>query len=55
MSYLNVKDPFDSRRKVKALRPKARMGGTVTRNGVNVDKEIEAQTAKKYALRKRTK
>jgi hypothetical protein len=29
------------------LRPTVKMGGSVTRNGKNVDKEIEAQTARK--------
>ena len=33
---------------IKRLRPKVKMGGSVTRNGVNVDKEIEKQTALKH-------
>jgi hypothetical protein len=36
-----------SEKEIKKLRPKVKMGGSVTKNGVNVDKEIEAQTAKK--------
>jgi hypothetical protein len=41
-----------SEREIKKLRPTVHMGGSVTRNGVNVDKEIEAQTAHKYAKSK---
>ncbi len=37
-------------KEIKKLRPKVKMGGSVTRNGKNVDKEIEKQTAKKYAM-----
>jgi hypothetical protein len=39
-------DPFTGKQ-TKILRPKVKMGGSVTRNGVNVDKEIERQTAAK--------
>ena len=35
--------PSESER--KKLRPKIKMGGSVTRNGVNIDKEIERKTA----------
>lgn len=43
-----------SEREKKRLRPTVRMGGSVTRNGVNVDKQIERQTAAKHkALQKK--
>ncbi len=33
------------------LRPKQQMGGSVTKNGKDVSKEIEEQTARKFAKR----
>jgi hypothetical protein len=42
--------------KIIPKRAKVKMGGSVTRNGVNVDKEIEAQTkAKHLALKNKSK
>ena len=32
-TYLKTQDPFDKGRKVKALRPTIRMGGTTSHNG----------------------
>jgi hypothetical protein len=32
-TYLKVQDPFDKKRKVKALRASNRMGGTTSHNG----------------------
>ena len=45
MSFVDKKDLSESHK--KSLRPKVQMGGSVFKNGKNVDKEIEAQTAKK--------
>lgn len=45
--YLNVQDPFDKHRRVKALRPKVSMGGPVTRNG----KEVHVGVSKSKALK----
>lgn len=40
-------DPFTNK-KTKVLRPKVHMGGPVTKNGKDVSKNIERQTAAKY-------
>ena len=40
---------YPSERERKKLRPKVKMGGPVSRNGKDVSKEIEEQTARKYA------
>jgi hypothetical protein len=47
MVYLNVQDPFDKNRKVKALRPTVKMGGTTTRNG----KPVEVGMSKEWMRR----
>lgn len=49
--YLDVQDPFDKKRKVKALRAKVKMGGTTTRNG----KEVNVGTSKHWALKNKQK
>ena len=50
MSFVDKKDLSESHK--KSLRPKVQMGGSVFKNGKNVDKEIERQTAKKHAIKK---
>jgi hypothetical protein len=45
--YLDVQDPFDKSRKVKALRPTVKMGGTTTRNG----KRVEVGQSKEWTRR----
>jgi hypothetical protein len=46
MSKVNAED-ISEKAKAK-LRPKVQMGGPVTKNGKDVSKQIERQTARKY-------
>ena len=46
MGTINAKDVSEGAK--KKLRPTVHMGGSVTKNGKNVDKQIERQTAAKY-------
>ncbi len=50
--YLKVQDPFDKKRKVKALRPTVKMGGEVTRNGKPVSKSFMEKSQREHEKRK---